>query len=692
MESQYNSVQDKVLQVENSNKESSVEELQSALKEKQIQFDVVNESNLKLSECKKSLEEQVILLQKALDEKQEEFKALEKDRTFLRTNIKKASEHWFERKAKLSESDSDVVNELVSRQNSNNSDTQKESEIHIKSNSDISIQVNLKPDVSKDQLKTNELKSEDYDILIAELAYKTEQLELSERKCKELSKRVKDFENIIDDQEIIIHGMKDQLDTYFDDNQLMAKQLVNLNKLFEDLEIIDNTNVNLVNPPDCGSAPVATLPSDKEFRDMAGSVSKTYVKLKDLIFEKKSLVTEIERLQTLNVELQRRVVQQESRLNSVSDAIHKTWILVSDLKEQHAKIHTAESVLRYELKEKREILHKLRQELESSREQWVLIREKNLESEQEWKNIHDELIERRKIAAENKDGQESVNDIIRGASKNDIPSEYVFEPPVDLLMDMGIEYGCIDPDDETSTTVIAAVEGEDVHGDRLQDLEDQCGYLYQKLMSSTSRSLALASRLTSLHQHYGDMSDDDDDDDEDDDEEGENDEDYNNDETDANFFESEMASPDSESYDTAYVSEPDTGETGSATGVPEGLSEDDVSPTGDHPLIGAVPEDINSLEDIQEQEEDSCDFLSRRLINFLPRKIEILRAENKKLEDKISAITEEKNKIEANLTCSLDTERLIRRQLEDTLRHMGKVVDELKLERNGKVCVFLIFL
>ena len=60
---------------------------------------------------------------------------------------------------------------------------------------------------------------------------------------------------------------------------------------------------------------------------MAGSVSKTYLKLKELILEKKSLVTEIERLRLLNVELVKRVEQQESRLSGVSTALHQTWII-----------------------------------------------------------------------------------------------------------------------------------------------------------------------------------------------------------------------------------------------------------------------------------------------------------------------------------------------------------------------------
>lgn len=61
------------------------------------------------------------------------------------------------------------------------------------------------------------------------------------------------------------------------------------------------------------------------------SVSKTYIKLKDLILEKKALKKETNRLKTLNVHLERRLETQEKRLSAVSLELTKTWHLVGKM-------------------------------------------------------------------------------------------------------------------------------------------------------------------------------------------------------------------------------------------------------------------------------------------------------------------------------------------------------------------------
>lgn len=121
------------------------------------------------------------------------------------------------------------------------------------------------------------------------------------------------------------------------------------------------------------------------------SVSKTFLTLKDLILEKKSLVKEVGRLKTLNGHLENRLDVQERRLSVVSTELKKTWGLVSKLRQQHKQLHTQEKILRYELQHKRYMLTELKQELEHCREKWEKAREKNTQSEEDWKQLRKEF-------------------------------------------------------------------------------------------------------------------------------------------------------------------------------------------------------------------------------------------------------------------------------------------------------------
>ncbi|KAG0715652.1 FYVE and coiled-coil domain-containing protein 1 [Chionoecetes opilio] len=591
---------------------------------------------------------------------QDQCSAAEVEKTTLRSNIRKVSANWFERKTRLSDSDSESQHSgegLCVRQDS------------FGGREEVGVQV---PEfvIEKRSLL---MKMEDVPTLLAEHSYATGKLDLTEKICSELKRRVKDYEVVINDQEMIIHGLKDQLDTFFNDNQKMSEQVHTLTKLFEDLELTEKTKVNSVNPPDTTDFNLfSTLPSEDDFKEMSKSVSKTYTKLKELIMEKKSLVTEIERLKVLNVELQRRVTQQENRLLSVSDSLHSTWLIVSDMKQQHAQLHSSESFLRYELKEKRDLLHRLREELECSREQWHKIKQMNSESEEAWNSLREELDERRRMANEatSPGSEETHPEETEGATGANRPSGE-FEPPVDLLLDMAIEYGVIDADDEASTAMVAAMEGEDMHASRLHELEEQCSYLYQKLMASTARSLTIASRLSALHEHYGSSDEDDDEEDDDmDDEDYENEYDeYDN--ADLHNFDTELLSPEPESSDTAYMSEADTGS--AASGIAGNLSEEEGATAG------------SADEAPIEESADLDGDLSKRLINFLPKKIEILSIENKKLEERCRLLQEEKTSSEAQLTETLEKEQRLRHVLEAKLEHLGKIIDELNLERNGKI-------
>lgn len=121
------------------------------------------------------------------------------------------------------------------------------------------------------------------------------------------------------------------------------------------------------------------------------SVSQTYLRLKDLILEKNSLVKEVGRLKTLNGHLENRLDQQEKRLSVVSSELKKTWGVVSKLKVQHRQLHTHEKILRHELQHKRQMLTDLKQELEYCRETWDRAREKNNQTEHDWELLRKEF-------------------------------------------------------------------------------------------------------------------------------------------------------------------------------------------------------------------------------------------------------------------------------------------------------------
>uniref|UniRef100_A0A182KFX1 Uncharacterized protein n=1 Tax=Anopheles christyi TaxID=43041 RepID=A0A182KFX1_9DIPT len=140
------------------------------------------------------------------------------------------------------------------------------------------------------------------------------------------------------------------------------------------------------------------------------SVSKTYIKLKDLILEKKSLKKETNRLRTLNSHLERRLDSQEKRLSAVSLELTKTWHLVGKMQRQHRQLHTQEQILRYHLQQKRRLLSELKEELEYCRLKWSAAREKNIESEGQWKSLKADFAARRKQDSVNNSGESGYSD------------------------------------------------------------------------------------------------------------------------------------------------------------------------------------------------------------------------------------------------------------------------------------------
>ncbi|KXJ83757.1 hypothetical protein RP20_CCG028231 [Aedes albopictus] len=140
------------------------------------------------------------------------------------------------------------------------------------------------------------------------------------------------------------------------------------------------------------------------------SVSKTYLKLKDLILEKKALKKETNRLKTLNTHLERRLETQEKRLSAVSLELTKTWHLVGKMQRQHRQLHTQEQILRYHLQQKRRLLSELKEELEYCRLKWSAARQKNIESEDQWKTLKADFAARKKQDSLNNSGESGYSD------------------------------------------------------------------------------------------------------------------------------------------------------------------------------------------------------------------------------------------------------------------------------------------
>ncbi|XP_001602394.1 myosin heavy chain, non-muscle [Nasonia vitripennis] len=128
------------------------------------------------------------------------------------------------------------------------------------------------------------------------------------------------------------------------------------------------------------------------------SVSKTYIRLKELILEKKHLEKEMNRMKQLNTHLEGKLSQQEKRLSTVSDELSETWNVVSRMQAQHQQLHTHEKILRYELQQKRKMLQELKQELEYCREKWESARQKNTNTEIEWRSLRREFAARKAAA------------------------------------------------------------------------------------------------------------------------------------------------------------------------------------------------------------------------------------------------------------------------------------------------------
>ncbi|XP_059479519.1 FYVE and coiled-coil domain-containing protein 1-like isoform X2 [Neocloeon triangulifer] len=126
------------------------------------------------------------------------------------------------------------------------------------------------------------------------------------------------------------------------------------------------------------------------------SVSQTFLRLKDLILEKKSLERELGQLRNLNGHLESKLHQQERRLSLVLLELKKTWGVVNKMRTQHSQLRSSEAILRYDIQQKRKIVNELKEELQHCNDIWKKARNKTRESEETWQELKNEFVSRRR--------------------------------------------------------------------------------------------------------------------------------------------------------------------------------------------------------------------------------------------------------------------------------------------------------
>lgn len=259
-------------------------------------------------------------------------------------------------------------------------------------------------------------------------------------------------------------------------------------------------------------------------------VNRTVGRLKRLISEKNDLQLQLRSSNEINNSLITKVQEQEEQLSTVVFELSEAKSLVEQLKKSHSKLHTAEAILRYELKEKRCVVERMKQMLESSRTQWMRIRQKHAESEVEWHSLRADFANRVKqesmesgfvedVAAERSDECESsvvpddeADKQLQSPTNSDL-TNFTSDPgdvvPTRLALSSPTANGELedlpespreDDDEDVSST-----EGERRRNTRarLRIMEEQCQQLYSRLVASVKKSEFLEWKLSELHEQHG---------------------------------------------------------------------------------------------------------------------------------------------------------------------------------------------
>jgi len=202
----------------------------------------------------------------------------------------------------------------------------------------------------------------------------------------DLFNKLEEFEERYNNQLDVSRTLQNELQASFVETQSLIKEMEMLNLMFAELEhhiftqqskgtgeIEVTENGQVVKVKDVLANAQSTEPSQSLLQEscfnevntkhgtkMVLSVSKTFLKLKDLILEKNTLQEQVVKMKTINEHLCSQVNIHEEKLCGITDELNNTWFYVSKIKEQHKKLHSAEQILRAELAEKRQVLKGLR--------------------------------------------------------------------------------------------------------------------------------------------------------------------------------------------------------------------------------------------------------------------------------------------------------------------------------------------
>ncbi|RZC40126.1 Macoilin domain containing protein [Asbolus verrucosus] len=281
-----------------------------------------------------------------------------------------------------------------------------------------------------------------------------------------------------------------------------ASEIVeNLPKVWKVLiELLSHQSAPVSNEEEKNQNPCYKLVETPKGPHLVLSVSQTFIRLKDLILEKKSLERETCRLKHLNTHLECRLQEQEKRLELVSNELTETWHVVGKLQKKHQLLHTQEKILRYELAQKRKLLTELKEELEYSREKWQEAREKNSNTEKQWEQLRIEFASRKNGGGD--DGSNSVESGYSDDKECSSEDEPGYETDVSECNQKAPEL--VDDvtysDQSEEKTVDEALSAREA---RLIRLENQCSSLVQQVTNTTTRSEAISNRLDALHDAHG---------------------------------------------------------------------------------------------------------------------------------------------------------------------------------------------
>jgi len=324
-----------------------------------------------------------------------------------------------------------------------------------------------------DEVKSNcEFKINKYTAEIKKLEAKLEKVMLEkdkkifdlQDKNTELFLKLEAAEETNSNQLEVATTLQSELQTSYSETQGLIKEMEMLNLMFAELDehIFPNeaktapTNENNIEVNDNGKqinvADVLNVAQNTDYSPsllqkscfnevttkhgtkMVLSVSKTFLKLKDLILEKNTLEEQMSKMKHINDTLCKQVNIHEEKLCGITDELNNTWFYVSKIKEQHKKMHSAEQILRAELAEKRQLLKNIRKELEETRASWDIVKQKNAESEIQWLKLKADCEERRRILMSSSESGFSEMGITDKNDDTDVDSDGNSSPPEQTSM------------------------------------------------------------------------------------------------------------------------------------------------------------------------------------------------------------------------------------------------------------------